>query len=456
MMSSENVLNHTGEDTLHRRGQKTTFQERVLMSELATAGRTDLEIADTLGRSVWTVRKWRRLFQRKGRVGLTTQMGRPATGILSTLPLDLQTIIRGLRVAHPGWGPDTILATLRADPFWRTQRLPSRSRVAAFLKQEGLTRRYQRHVDLPQPTPQAPQAAHDEWQMDAQGVMQVEGVGKVSVINAIDVASRLKVESCPRAGTSKPAAADDSVTLRRAFVTFGVPKRLSLDHDTVFFDNTCQSPFPTRLHLWLLGLGIEVVFTRVRRPTDHALVERMHQTMTSQALLGQRWPNQDRLWVELDQRRSVLNHYLPVRALHHQAPLEAFPEAVFSERSYRPEWEENLLDLERVYQYLARGRWFRYTNHGCVRLGTYNYYLDYHDDKQTMEITFDPSRVAFVCLPEESKPPIMVPAQGLTKADLMGDLATLLQLPAYQLALPFFPEHQRQLALVGSLRGTTS
>lgn len=44
--------------------------------------------------------------------------------------------------------------------------------------------------------------------MDAQGVMQVEVVGKVSVINVIDITSRLKVESCPRAPTSKPAAAD--------------------------------------------------------------------------------------------------------------------------------------------------------------------------------------------------------------------------------------------------------
>jgi len=45
-------------------------------------------------------------------------------------------------------------------------------------------------------------------------------------------------------------------------------------------------------------------------------------------------------------------------------------------------------------------------------------------------------------------------AQGLTKADLMGDLTFLLQLPAYQLALPFFVEAQRQLALGECLTGT--
>ncbi len=137
---------------------------------------------------------------------------------------ELQTKLRVLREAHPGWGPESLLATLRADPAWSASRLPSRSRVAAFLKQAGLTRTYQRHVDLPQPPPQPTQAPHDEWQMDAQGVMKVDGVGKVSVINVIDVASRLKVESCPRAHTSKPAAADYYVTDAPGFLDLWLTK----------------------------------------------------------------------------------------------------------------------------------------------------------------------------------------------------------------------------------------
>lgn len=64
--------------------------------------------------------------------------------------------------------------------------------MAAFLKQAGLTRKYQRHVDLPRPPPEAMQAPHDEWQTEALGGMKVEGVGKVSVINVIDVVSRRK------------------------------------------------------------------------------------------------------------------------------------------------------------------------------------------------------------------------------------------------------------------------
>ena len=38
--------------------------------------------------------------------------------------------------------------------------------------------------------------------MDAQGIMRVEGVGKVSLISIVDVVSRLKAESYPTDGSA--------------------------------------------------------------------------------------------------------------------------------------------------------------------------------------------------------------------------------------------------------------
>ena len=103
---------------------------------------------------------------------------------------------------------------------------------------------------------------HQEWQMDAQGVMRVDGVGKVSLISIVDVTSRLKAESYPSLDTSNPALPDYQLTLRRAFLTYGLPQTLTLDHGTVFYDNKTPSPFPTRLHVWLIALGVQVRFTR--------------------------------------------------------------------------------------------------------------------------------------------------------------------------------------------------
>ena len=249
---------------MYLRGQTTSFQVRLEIMEQTSTGLNDTQIAIALGCSVWTVRKWRRRSLKLGHLGLASRMGRPATGPMSTFPNELKETVLLLRTQHPGWGPNTLLAALKTEAYWCNQPLPSRAQIARLLKQAGLTRRYQSHHDLPQPPHTEPRTAHQEWQMDAQGIMRVDGVGKVSLINLVDVTSRLKAESYPSLETTNPGLPDYQLTLRRAFLTYGLPETLTLDHGTVFYDNTTPSPFPTRLHLWLLALGVQVRFTRKR------------------------------------------------------------------------------------------------------------------------------------------------------------------------------------------------
>src|SRR5260370_3899424 len=293
-------------------------------------------------------------------------MGRPGTGPVSTFPHEVKEAILQLRKLHPGWGPVTLLAELKMDDCWRDQPLPSRARIATLLKQAGLTRRYLPHNDLLQPPRVSLSTPHQEWQMDAQGIMRVEGVDKVSLITIVDVVSRLKAESYPSLETTNPALPDYQLSLRRAFLADGLPQVLTLDHGTVFYDTTTPSPFPTKLHLWLLALGVQVRFTRKRCPTDHAIIERTHQTMTAQALLGQTYTSPADLWAGLDERREVLNQYLPSQALSYKSPLEAYLQAVHSGRSYRPHCEEKFLSLDKLCAYLAQGRRFRgIRSNGC-------------------------------------------------------------------------------------------
>lgn len=433
---------------MKRQGQTTPYAVRVKISELANEGKTDAQIAIELGDNYWTVRKWRRRFQQQGKAGLVSTMGRPVKGALSRFSATVCSVIRRVRAAHPGWGADSILASLIWDEGWSLADLPSRSSIAAYLKQSGLTKRYGYSVPLPEPESQPITKPHQEWELDAMGDQKVKGVGAISLINIIDVFSSVKVESYPCLNQRNPSTPEYYLTLRRAFLQFGLPARITFDHGTVFYDNTSPSPWPTKLHLWLIALGIEVSFTRKRCPTDHARVERMHQTMDGQALKGQTWSDPEALWDGLDRRRAMLNAHLPVRTLDRQAPLLAYPTAVHSQRPYQTVGEKEMLQLNRIYSYLESGRWFRRMNKsGNFSLGGYSYRTCWRWHSQTVEITFDAQTVTLVCTLEGgSEPPMRVPLQGLSKAELMGELSVFERLPDFQLSLPWSDETWRAIS----------
>jgi hypothetical protein len=107
---------------------------------------------------------------------------------------------------------------------------------------------------------------------------------------------------------------------------------------------------------------VAVSFIRTRQPTDQALIERQQQTLSAYALVGHAWPNQTAWWQGLDQGRTAFKARLPCASLAGRPPLAASPTAACARRHYRPQWEEELLELQRIYHLLAPGRWFRQTN----------------------------------------------------------------------------------------------
>jgi len=431
----------------------TSLEQRLVIWEMAQSGQTDPDIAQQLGLSASVVRKWRRRGRRSGRAGLGSRRGRPANGALSQWSSELRERLRQLRREHPGWGPLTLRTELAREPQ-PPGPLPSRARIAAFLKAEGWVRRYEHRTVLAQPSAGPPSAAHAQWQMDAQGVQIVAGVGRVAVINVGDPYSRVLTDSlgCPQIAV--PKTDDYRLALRRAFLRFGLPHSLSLDHDRCFFDGKTDSPYPTRLHLWLLALGVTVSFIRFHRPTQHGFIERAHQTMTQQALTGQTFAQPTELQAALDARRAFLNADFPSRASDGQAPLQADPAAAHSGRPYAPEREAELLDPQRVYAYLAQHRWFRRVSAGGqFALGDYHYGLGLPWAQQAIQLSFDPSTVEWVCQSEDGQKTQRLPARGLTPADWMGELQ-LDCLPNYQLAFPWSPAACRFSLLLETQAGT--
>jgi hypothetical protein len=59
-----------------------------------------------------------------------------------------------------------------------------------------------------------------------------------------------------------------------------------------------------------------------------------------------------------------------------------------------------------------------------------------------------------VCLAEDGEHALRFPIQGLTSAQLMGELAPLTAVPTHQLALPFTPDAWREMLRATALTGT--
>jgi hypothetical protein len=175
-----------------------------------------------------------------------------------------------LRERHPGWGAQTLWLEIAKDERFVGLRLPSRARIAAYLKERHKVRKYERHQALPEPKAQLEQRPHQEWEMDAQGVTTVAGLGKVSFINLLDVYSHASIDShaCPNA--SHPKSEEYQRVLRRAFIRYGLSEQISLDQDSAFYDNQSASPFPSVIHLWLISLGIQIRFIHTQKAAVRA------------------------------------------------------------------------------------------------------------------------------------------------------------------------------------------
>lgn len=273
--------------------------------------------------------------------------------------------------------------------------------------------------------------------MDAQGVTTVAGLGKVSFINLLDVFSHTSIDSHACPNTRHPKSQEYQRVLRRAFIRYGLPEQISLDHDSAFYDNKSASPFPSVIHLWLIGLGVQVRFIHKRPPLEHSRIERHHQTIARQTFEGQTFADVTTLQRSLQARMLFLNQEYPTRALDGQPPFRAFPQARHSSRPYCLEAEKQLFDMQRIYDYLQSGRWFRQVSSvGTFSLGGHIYNVTTRFADQTLEITFNGATRKLICLPETATTAFQLDIKGLTKTVLMGNSSPLPSFTAYQLALP--------------------
>ncbi len=114
-----------------------TAQEKKRIYEAKLEGKTLEEAAAEVGCSVSCARKWWRRGRDEGLKGLRERPRGPARrGTLSRFDPRVARAALALKHRHPRWGADRVLVELGDDPELEGLRLPGRSRLAAFFKEQ--------------------------------------------------------------------------------------------------------------------------------------------------------------------------------------------------------------------------------------------------------------------------------------------------------------------------------
>jgi len=430
----------------------STIQQRQAIADLTAQGHSYQAVAQQLGLSFWTVRKWARQAKRGGLAALVSSMGRPATGPMAETDPLIRYVALRLKRQHPTWGAAYIRKKMSERASWHGQPLPDATSLWRYWRSFG-DRLWPQRRPAEAKLPQA-EVAHGVWQMDAKESVPVAGVGVVTIHQARDefgratVMHRVHPAGAPEQRVVKLTSEQVQQDCRLAFSQWGLPDAIQTDRAPIFRDKDA-TPYPTRLTLWWLGLGIEQRLIPRRTPKRNGTVERSHRTLDERTLRDREFAGAADLQQQVDADWFELNAECPSRAkgCHGQPPLVAHPELLIPRRPYRPEWETTLFDLTRIETYLAQQSWLRLVSQvGQVSLGGYRYGLGVAWAGQTVSIHFEAAAREFVFtqlrperkrgLPQPELAPIRLAAQGVRIEELTGLPVALAELPTRQLMFP--------------------
>ncbi len=219
-----------------------------------------------------------------------------------------------VRGEHPAWGGRKIRRWLEDRG---KKEVPSASTITHILGQAELIPPFESESHR-KPQRFERSSPNDLWQLDFKGEFRMTTGQSCYPLTSLDDHSRynLILRGC---GVQKRPTVQES--LREAFVRYGLPKALLCDHGPPWCS---RHGGLTRLTLWLLRLGIEVLHGRVQHPQTQGKLERFHRTLKAEVLSGRMFRDLEHVQTELDAWRVVYNHERPHEALDLQTPCQRY------------------------------------------------------------------------------------------------------------------------------------
>jgi transposase InsO family protein len=280
------------------------------------------------GISAKTGYKWLSRAAAEGSEWPADRSRRPHESPARTAP-GLEEAVLRVRDAHPAWGARKIRHCLVRDGLLT----PAASTIHAILVRHGRVEpplRAAAHIRFEHPAPNL------VWQMDFKGRFLLHDRCWCHPLTILDDHSRyaLCLEACrnEQGATVKGA-------LERSFRRYGLPLAFLVDNGTPW--GTRSEVRWTKLGVWLLKLGVDVIHSRPYHPQTRGKNERFHRTLKAEVLAMQTFRSFSDIQVAFDRWRHLYNHERPHQALDFDVPVSRYRPSPRSmpDKPREPEYE---------------------------------------------------------------------------------------------------------------------
>jgi transposase InsO family protein len=245
---------------------------------------------------------------------------RPAESPRQTAVEKEQAVVE-LRRKYPDWGAAKLARVLRGqEPVLELQPrtvhriLDRRGLIAPEDRRRPAVKRFERSEP------------NELWQMDFKGPQGFNTGSPVGPLSVLDDHSRYLL-LLRHLGSTRLTGVQDSLT--ETFQSFGMPESMLMDHGIPWWNSA--SPWGlTELSIWIMRLGIRLIYSGIRHPQTQGKVERMHGAL-QRAVRKRKTDPADQNW--LNMFREEYNNVRPHEALSMATPASiwkpssrAFPE----------------------------------------------------------------------------------------------------------------------------------
>lgn len=277
----------------------------------AAGGANRRELCRRFGISADVGYKWLAR-QKAGEPDLGDRSKRPHLSPKRSAPA-LEARVLAVRDAHPAWGARKIARILRnagVPP-------PAGSTVHAILQRHG---RIMPPDGASQPLQRFEKDAPNQlWQMDFKGHIGLADGARCHPLTMIDDHSRyaLCLQAC---ANEQGQTVQEQLTT--TFRRYGMPDAFFVDNGAPWGDSSGTRW--TALRVWLLRLGVDVVYSRPYHPQGRGKNERFHRTLKAEVLAQRRFRDFAELQRAFDRWRTVYNLERPHEALGMAAPASRY------------------------------------------------------------------------------------------------------------------------------------